>query len=380
MSNFLETLTVEAYGATPEYTEEEYKQVEIDILKIEDNITTTLTGMNSESNTYSTIDYRIEEAITTESFSNLTTTIMNLATLNGYDQRSFLKNSEITVEGAKEILGSVIESFKQDSIRFMGFITKWISKATILLMKSEAKRKEMAVKLKDIVDNGNYAKVKIPETLLSKLTSKVGSKEKTNINPKALLTFHQDFGYYGDREISISVAKEYFNIDGMFKDNKYDKVVFKSIGRGRLFYIANITGEDVHDSGIVSLKDSVLKDFRSRETIGDMDISVMYVLKSLELSKREYQKEIDRIYKSTKVMLKMFDPKDPSSSSYFSNKNIRLTNKFLKANFENLKGVVNLAKDSITIADIIIKGNSTGEEENVDKATTPKNKQLPYDR
>ena len=340
MNDFLETLTVEAYGETPEYTEEEYKQAEIDILKIENeqwkDIESNSMGINM-ANTITNATNEVEETMTKESFIKLETTMQNIAMLNGFEKNVFLMEdgvltSEADDKGesmlgkAKSMAGKVAGKAKEMIAKFKAFVSKWIAKAIILVSKGDDKRKALADKIEAL--GTDIDKVELPATIISKLVSKVSSKDTTVANAKAFLTFNKKLRVKDvDTDLyDISKVKT--------TDNTY-----ANLGRG----VASVLGKSEKGNlvaNVVYLKEDVLKKYKNAKTVGDMDLDIDAIKDLLKTSKKDFSSSVDTILSTAKLS----EEESASDSAARINDSTR-----------NVFAALNEVRDSITVAKIITK-------------------------
>ena len=339
-SVFEEVITTENH--TPEYTKEELDNAEVEFFTAENLILSNLESMNSARNNAEALDFITEDS-TTESSTNVILSIQAISIANGVDKNAITGEVDFTTE-SKDEKDSITDKAKGFAKKLWAkvkvliakaklFITKWISKAMILFVKDDAKRKEIADKLENI----DLTKVKVPKGgVFHKM---FGEKDSTsNGVVKSMLTFSSR---YTVKLTDTAKLKEF--TDYTFpEDGKINLISRMSKAR----YL--VEGEDKDGNPIlkvVNIKDSIIKSHAKNKSVGDFGISKIMLTTSLSLSKKDIHEEIDTVLEDVKDETEISENATPQELSRVS------TN--INAGVIGIRGVLGKVKDATLIGEAI---------------------------
>ena len=340
--------TVEEYKeeiitSQDDITMEEFYQVELEL----DNITVEL---YKESNNLEAIEFAENDL-----------SIRALAIANGV---GIEQSKDFTIESSKDsLIKKLWEKLKLMIKKAHMFMTKWVGKALILFMKSDDKRKKLLDDLSSMTDD-EFNLTKLPESILRKISS-LGKASGNIASESTLLSFitfiNIDFtGNIHDKieEIKRVTGKDMYNE----RRDDYEEYIntitsIKYLSRGRYFIVRKEKEKEIIETSKIEINDllrigSKFMDGKKSEgpTIESLNINKDYVIKELEKSKKDLQKEINDVYDKFK--------KEGSMGKDSTSKDITTSLKTISNGIIWVKSVVAKAKDAVVVATIATSDKS----------------------
>ena len=370
-SVFEQVMTKEEY--TPEYTQEELEKAEKEFFTVESEATTLSADLISAANNAMALDFIADTAtdMTGESYETLVTSIQAISIANGVDKNAitgevdFTSEADSTDEDKKKDEDGMVSKAKGFAKKLWAkvkaliakaklFVSKWVAKAMVVFVKGDEKRAKLAEDIK----GKDLSKIAIPSSMLSKVFGKVVDSQKdqtSSSTARSLLTFSDkcDIGATDTtklKELTGHEAPEGGTVDGIEK-----------ISGGR--YLVMGGDKDGHTTmKVVSIKSDALSKYRKAKTLGEFDIKVDSVVEQLTTKKADIQKDIDNTAKSIEAVAKLSGIAGGDEVSI-----LKETASSINAGIVGLRGILTLANDAVTVANIITKGDSAKEEKKEEK-------------